>query len=102
MRLLIIIGGVIWVAGAVQLVRDIITFVGSGQFVFQPLGEVWFHLHVGSLNLTQAIIERYIWPPIWDPIIVTVLQWPASLLGLVLGTVLFLVGRANYPGPRSA
>ena len=47
-----------------------------------PSGEFWFTLHVGSLNLAQAVIQRYIHPALWDPVIDGLLQWPAwSLLG---------------------
>jgi len=43
----------------------------------RPAGELWYRVDVASLNLVQAVIERYIWPPLWDPVIATVLQWPA-------------------------
>lgn len=52
------------------------------------LGQLWYDLHPGSLNLTQAIIERYIWAPLWDPAILSVLQLPAVLVFAVPGFVL--------------
>ena len=51
---------------------------------YQPLaaGELWYRLDVTSLNLVQAITQRYVHPALWDPVIAGVLQWPAwSLLG---------------------
>jgi hypothetical protein len=51
---------------------------------YQPIaaGELWFRLDVTSLNLVQAITQRYLHPSLWDPIVATILQWPAwSLLG---------------------
>ncbi len=42
-----------------------------------PLGELWFsHLPQG-LNLTQAIVQRYLSPKIWEVIFVPVLLMPA-------------------------
>jgi hypothetical protein len=51
---------------------------------YQPVaaGEVWYRLDVTSLNLVQAITQRYLHPALWDPVIAGILQWPAwSLLG---------------------
>jgi len=45
----------------------------------RPLGELWFALHPGSLNLIQAVVERYVWAPLWDPGIVSILYLPAVL-----------------------
>jgi hypothetical protein len=51
---------------------------------YQPIaaGELWYRLDVTSLNLVQAIVQRYLHPALWDPVIAGLLQWPAwSLLG---------------------
>ena len=53
----------------------------------RPAGELWYRLAPGSLNLVQAIVERYIWPPLWDPVIVGILQWPAFAVFAVPGVV---------------
>ena len=49
-----------------------------------PAGEVWFKLDNSSLNLVQAVVQRYLHPFLWDPLIVGFLQWPpwATLGGL--------------------
>ena len=42
-----------------------------------PLGELWFsHLPTG-LNLTQAIVQRYLHPKIWEIVFVPVLLMSA-------------------------
>lgn len=46
----------------------------------RPAGELWYGLDAASLNLVQAVIERYVWPPLWDPVIAGLLQLPAVLL----------------------
>ncbi|MEM9232325.1 MAG: hypothetical protein AAGB10_22280 [Pseudomonadota bacterium] len=40
------------------------------------LGQLWFQVNSAGLNLTQAIIQRYVWPYLWDPIIQSVLLMP--------------------------
>lgn len=69
--------------------------VRSGDSVLL-LGEAWYALSVGSLNLTQAIIERYIWPPLWSDGLLPLLQMPfwAVCAGLALFfAVLWLINR---------
>ena len=54
----------------------------SGSWRMIAAGELWYGLHRGSLNLAQAITQRYLHPALWDPIIQGLLSWPAwSLLG---------------------
>ncbi|MBL4863461.1 MAG: hypothetical protein JKY63_00965 [Rhodobiaceae bacterium] len=51
---------------------------------FHTGGEVWFELSPNTLNLMQAVVQRYISPSLWDPTIVAVLKLPAvAVLGLV-------------------
>ena len=78
-------------AGTAVAGHEFFTFKAAGKYELLPLGQVWFDIHRGSLNLIQAVIERYVWEPLWDPGIATVLQYPASIsLGLV-GLVLLLL-----------
>lgn len=54
----------------------------SGRYSAVTLGQIWFALDVGSLNLVQAVIQRFLHPGLWDPVIVWALRWPLwSLLG---------------------
>ena len=56
----------------------------------RPLGELWFKLHAGSLNLVQAVIERYLWPPLWESVVSPLLHLPA-VPALALPGALFLL-----------
>ncbi len=58
----------------------------SGQAA--AAGQIWYQFSAGTLNLTQAIIERYIWPALWDPFLLWVLQQPFSAVLLVLALML--------------
>jgi hypothetical protein len=69
---------------------------GAGRGLM-PLGALWYTLHPASLNLVQALIERYVWGPLWDPVLITVLQWPATPVFGVLGAVLLAVSFVHLP-----
>jgi hypothetical protein len=62
---------------------------------WEPLafGYLWFMVDPGSLNFSQAIIQRYVHPTLWDPVIVTVLQWPMWLVLGIPGVILWLFSR---------
>ena len=38
------------------------------------IGEIWFFYHTPSLNLSQAIVQRYIHPSIWHALITPLLS----------------------------
>ena len=55
----------------------------TGGATLRPAGQLWFELDRASLNLVQAVIERYVWAPLWDPVIASLLQLPAVLVSAV-------------------
>jgi hypothetical protein len=63
---------------------------GPAAILSRPLGELWFRLHPGSLNLLQAVVERYIWPPLWDPAISSILLSPATMVLAILAVAFLL------------
>ena len=83
-----VIGWIFVVAAIAVLARDVYAWIDSGALAFAATGELWFTLHSGSLNLLQAITQRYIFPALWDPIFVTVLLWPAFLVIGIPGLIL--------------
>ena len=44
------------------------------------VGELWFALAPGGLNLTQAVVQRYLLPEIWDWIGRPLLLAPAAIV----------------------
>jgi hypothetical protein len=73
----------------------------AGLAVTQALGQLWFAVDPGSLNLSQALIERGLWPPLWDHLVFPVLRQPAPLVALVAAVVtllLFWLGRTPGHG----
>jgi hypothetical protein len=74
--------------------RDAFVWIETKQWAPIALGQLWYNLSPSSLNLVQAVVQRYIHPFLWDPIIVTVLLWWAFAVLMVLGLpILALSGR---------
>jgi hypothetical protein len=57
------------------------------------IGSLWFALHSPSLNLSQAVVQRYIAVWLWDPVIIAVLTAPAWLVLGLAGVVILLLKR---------
>lgn len=71
------------------------SFLALEQAAWSPIafGELWYGLDAGSLNLLQALVQRYLHPEIWDPWIVAVLTAPAWLVLLVPALALIVLAR---------
>ena len=88
-----VIGWIALLAGAAVFVRDLLVWVDTKHWAPIALGQLWYDLNRSSLNLVQAVVQRYIHPFLWDPIIVTVLlSWAFAVL-MVLGVLLLVVFR---------
>ena len=77
-RYLIRLTGLFLVAIAIVLLADDVAridFASLSGFEPQPLGALLYALMPEALNASQAFIQRYVWPPLWDPMIQTVLTW---------------------------
>lgn len=95
MVVLRVIGGVLLLAGLAALGWDLWQWsqmAAGGGLHLSAAGELWYRLHPGSLNLTQAVVQRYLAPELWDPVLLTVLLWPAALVLAVPGLVLLALG----------
>lgn len=93
----VIIGRLIgWACIAIAFMvlgRDLLQFLNTGELQFILLGELWYNLFPEGLNLTQAIVQRYLLPSLWDPVILTFLLWPAWLEFLLPGLILIILFR---------
>jgi hypothetical protein len=81
-------GWIIFLAGFSVLVRDVLVWIDTRHWAPIALGQFWYELNRSSLNLAQAIVQRYIHPFLWDPIIVTVLLCWAFPVLIVLGALI--------------
>ncbi len=82
------VGGLLLLVALLALGADAVTAWTGGGFAFAPLGRRWFEVHPASLNLVQALVQRYLHPLLWDPGIVFLLRWPAWLFFGLLGALL--------------
>ena len=71
-------------------------------FQMEPLGALLYAVAPDLLNGSQAFIQRYVWPPLWDPGIQTVLTWwDVGVIG-TLGAVLTFLARRPVRKPDPA
>jgi hypothetical protein len=98
-----LIGWIFLLAGLAVLTRDAFVWVDTKHWAPIALGQLWFDLDRSSLNLVQAVVQRYIHPYLWDPIIVTVLLWWAFAVLMVLGVLILALSgkRAQTRAPLS-
>lgn len=75
-RCLTWLGAALTAAAALALLYELSAALQAGEWRIVPAGEIWFTLHTASLNLVQAIVQRYLHPFLWDPVIAGFLQWP--------------------------
>ncbi len=88
----------IWLSAAVAALAAAVA--GWALVVGAPvLGELWFRVDPYSLNLTQAIVQRYIHPRLWDDVLLPVLFQPTVLVAAVVA-ILF-AGFAWLLRPRA-
>jgi hypothetical protein len=88
-----VIGWVVLLAGLSVLTRDAMAWIDTKIWAPIALGQLWYDLDRSSLNLVQAITQRYISAFLWDRVIVNILLcWAfAALIGL--GLVILLLAR---------
>jgi hypothetical protein len=95
-------GWALFFVGLGLLVHDVIVSVVDGRAHFWVLGELVFKVAPGALNLAQAIIQRYIHPKLWDPVIQTMLLWWAAPVFLVPGIALAVLCRRKRDAERAS
>ncbi len=88
------------IVALVLAIRDGLSSYDQKGLVIRPLGQIWFEIDPPSLNVTQAVVERYISPFVWDPLIASLLQVPGVALFAVLGLVFLLLSRSSRRGGR--
>ena len=83
----------LWVLG-----YDLMSSWRLGELHFTSLGGYWFAFHSDSLNLAQAVVQRYLWPSLWDPVITWILLRPAWVAAIVLSALFLTKGFRAWGG----
>lgn len=78
-------------------VIDATRSIAASALTFTSLGESWFSMAPASLNLTQAAVQRYTLPVLWDPVAILVLGLPGWLVFAALALALHAIGRRRKP-----
>ena len=94
-----VLGFLFLVLTLVILAADLVAAADGSKSEIMPLGALWYALDPGSLNLVQAVIERYIWQALWDPVLIGFLGLPAMPFFGCLGIV--LIALSFLPKPKS-
>ena len=76
----------------IMAVLDATRSIAASELVLTPLGQSWFSVSPGTLNLAQAVIQRHLAPQIWDPFMIWVLTMPGFAVMAVLSFLLYLPG----------
>lgn len=77
----------------ILLVLDGSKTIAASDIVLTPMGEIWFDIDNGSLNLVQAVIQRRVHPVLWDPIILWILGLPGWVVLGAPGLLLTILAR---------
>jgi hypothetical protein len=92
-----VIGWILFFSGLSVLARDVFAWFNTKVWMPIALGQLWYELDRSSLNLMQAVIQRYVSPFLWDRIIVSILLcWVFAIL-IGLGAVILLLARRRRP-----
>ncbi len=92
-----VIGWILLLAGLSVLVRDVIASFDIGLWRPIAVGQLWYDFDRSSLNLAQAITQRYLSPFLWNRIAVPVLlSWACAVL-IGLGALVLLLARPRRP-----
>ena len=87
------LGFVFFVGFVAAAIYDMIRAAAFDATRLTRLGELWFELSPGTLNLSQAVVQRYVSPYLWDPVIQTLLTWPAVASLFLLAAAFGLIAR---------
>lgn len=81
-------GGAVAAVGLFWLIGDLHLAGGGMQYRASALGERWHQWDAPSLNLLQAIVERYLLPQLWSHVLLPLLLAPGWMIAVTFGTVI--------------
>ncbi len=87
-----LLGWLLMLIGLAAVLGAAALWVGLPDARGDAAGQVWFLNARGSLNLTQAIVQRYLHPALWEEVIVPLLMQPAPQALVIAALPFLLVG----------
>ncbi|MEC8622263.1 MAG: hypothetical protein VXY05_04015 [Pseudomonadota bacterium] len=100
MLIIRLIGWIFVLAALIVLLIELRFWLSSGEWELIPIGQLWYQLHAESLNIAQAIIQRYLHPSVWDPWIVAILLTPGWPTFSTIGAVIIILCRVTSWRPE--
>lgn len=91
-----ILGWLLLVLALLALGGDGLRWLETGITSFISLGDFWRRMDPLSIDALQ----NWTPPAIWDPVLVTVLRWPAALVLGALGILLLFLFQNRTPRRR--
>jgi hypothetical protein len=85
-----VLGRLLIAIAIIILLGGVIIWLLGGD-ITASTGQVWYEAHAASLNLSQAIVQRYLYAPLWDGFIVPQLLLRALWESLTILFMFFLV-----------
>jgi hypothetical protein len=79
----------------IMAVLDATRSLAADALVTTPLGESWFAVSPSTLDLAQALVQRYLSPELWDPYAIWVLGQPGFAVMAVLSLLFYILGRRS-------
>lgn len=83
------------------VVIDATRSVGVSQIVWTPLAESWVQFLPNTLDAFSTWLAQRVHPILNDPILVTLLGWPTSVVFAGLSALFYLLGHKRRPRPGS-
>ena len=90
-----VIGWLLMVLAVATAGHEAISSLNAGAYDILAFGELWAKIDIASLNLVQAVIQRYVSPWLWDVVILNIILLPAWLVLGVPGIVMAWAFRAR-------
>ena len=90
-------GFLLMAGGFAALAIDCTRSIAVSSITVTRTGDAWYALSPDTLGRVQEMAETQVGPWLWDPVLVTALFVPVSVLLAVLGFVLMVLGRTPDP-----
>ena len=85
-----VVGWLLIVLAVATAGHEAIASLDRGAYDRLAFGELWAKIDIASLNLIQAVVQRYVWVWLWDGVILNLLLLPAWAVLSVPGILLVL------------
>jgi hypothetical protein len=93
MIVLRVVGGLLCAVALVAVMADLSLWISSGAWHSATVADHWQRINPHTLNLAQAVIERYVSAWLWDFVIRIILGWPTWAVLGVPGIILLALPR---------